>query len=127
MLNYIKSELYRITHSATLYIVTLCFAAAPLLVNLMLFSFGRSIPDYPYSTTSFSYSNIVANPMFYCIAALCLVFALYEGNKKNGNLKNVVASGISREKIFAGQFIVCLLTAIVVMAITQDLLELWIC
>lgn len=118
MLNYIKSELYRITHSATLYIVTLCFAAAPLLVNLMLFSFGRSIPDYPYSTTSFSYSNIVANPMFYCIAALCLVFALYEDNKKNGNLKNVVASGISREKIFAGQFIVCLLTAIVVMAIT---------
>lgn len=118
MLNYIKSELYRITHSSTLYFVTLGFAAAPLLVNLMLFGFGLSSPDFPYSTTSFSYSNIVANPMFFCVAALFLVFALYEGDKGNGNLKNVIASGISREKIFAGQFIICLISSVIILIIT---------
>ena len=118
MLNYIKSELYRITHSATLYVIMLGFAVAPLLLNLMLFSFTISNPDFAYSTTSFSYSNIVANPMFFCIAALILVFALYEGNKKNGNYRNIVASGISREQIFIGQFVVCFISSIVVMTIT---------
>ncbi len=102
-----KSEFYRIIHSSGIYILTLCFAAAPLFLNLMLFCFGRCTPDFPYATTSFSYSNIVANPMIFCIAALCLVFTLYEGNKRNGNLKNLVACGISREKIFAGQFVLC--------------------
>ncbi len=113
-----KSEFYRIIHSSGIYILTLCFAAAPLFLNLMLFCFGRCTPDFPYATTSFSYSNIVANPMIFCIAALCLVFTLYEGNKRNGNLKNLVACGISREKIFAGQFVLCFFASLVVMVIT---------
>lgn len=118
MLNYIKSELYRITHSVALYVLMLGFAVAPLLFNLMLFVFNVSKPGFTYSTTSFSYSNIVANPMFFCIAALILVFALYEGNKKNGNFRNIVASGISREQIFVGQFVVCFISSIVVMTIS---------
>lgn len=118
MINYIKSELYRITHSATLYVVMIGFSIAPLLLNLMLYGFNVSKPGFTYSTTSFSYSNIVANPMFFCIAALILTFALYEGNKKNGNYRNIVASGISREQIFVGQFIVCLISSIVVMTVT---------
>ena len=56
--------------------------------------------------------------MIFCIAALCLVFTLYEGNKRNGNLKNPVACGISREKIFAGQFVRCFFASLVVMVIT---------
>ena len=111
-----KSEFYRIIHSSGIYILTLCFAAAPLFLNLMLFCFGRCTPDFPYATTS--YSNIVANPMIFCIAALCLVFTLYEGNKRNGNLKNLVACGISRKKIFAGQFVLCFFASLVVMVIT---------
>lgn len=118
MLNFVKSELYRITHSPALYIITICFAATPLLINFMLFGFERFDPDFPYSTTSFSYSNLVANPMYFCIAALFLVFALYEGNKKNGTLKNIVSSGISREKIFAGEFMVCLVASVLVLAVT---------
>ena len=108
MLNYIKSEFYRITHSAMLYAVGFAFAAAPTLMNIMLYCFTLSKPDYPFSTTSFSFSNVVANPMIFCVAALFLVYALYEGNKKNGNLKNAIASGLSRGKIFIGQVIVCL-------------------
>lgn len=118
MLNYIKSELYRITHSAMLYAVGFAFAAAPTLMNIMLYCFTLSKPDYPFSTTSFSFANVVANPMVFCVAALFLVYALYEGNKKNGNLKNAVASGLSREKIFAGQVIVCLVVSIIFLAIT---------
>lgn len=118
MLNYIKSEFYRVTHSAMLYAVGFAFAAAPILMNIMLYCFTLSKPDYPFSTTSFSFSNIVANPMVFCVVALFLVYALYEGNKKNGNLKNAVASGLSRGKIFAGQVIVCLVVSIIFLAIT---------
>ncbi len=118
MLNYIKSEFYRITHSAMLYAVGFAFAAAPTLMNIMLYCFTLSKPDYPFSTTSFSFSNVVANPMIFCVAALFLVYALYEGNKKNGNLKNAIASGLSRGKIFIGQVIVCLVVSIIFLAIT---------
>ena len=118
MLNYIKSEFYRITHSAMLYAVGFAFAAAPTLMNIMLYCFTLSKPDYPFSTTSFSFSNVVANPMVFCVAALFLVYALYEGNKKNGNLKNAIASGLSRGKIFMGQVIVCLVVSIIFLAIT---------
>lgn len=118
MLNYVKSEIYRITHSWGIYVLALCFGAVPLFFNLMLYGFERFTPDFPYATTSFSYSNIVANPMIFCLAALCLVFVLYEGNKKNGNLKNVVAFGISREKIFVGEFMVCLIASVFVLVIT---------
>lgn len=118
MLNYIKGEFYRVTHSAMLYAVGFAFAAAPILMNIMLYCFTLSKPDYPFSTTSFSFSNIVANPMVFCVAALFLVYALYEGNKKNGNLKNAVASGLSRGKIFAGQVVVCLSVSMIFGAIT---------
>lgn len=118
MLNYIKSEFYRITHSVMLYAVGFAFAAAPTLMNIMLYCFTLSKPDYPFSTTSFSFSNVVANPMIFCVAALFLVYALYEGNKKNGNLKNAIASGLSRGKIFIGQVIVCLVVSIIFLAIT---------
>lgn len=116
MFNYIKSELYRITHSFAPYLMMLVFAAIPLLFNIMLLIL--SAPDFPYSTTSFSYSNVVSNPMLFCMAALFLVFTLYEGNNRNGTLKNVIASGISREKMFAGQFIVCLIISIATLTIT---------
>lgn len=118
MLNYIKSEFYRITHSAMLYAVGFAFAAAPTLMNLMLYCFALSEPDYPFSTTSFSFSNVVASPMVFCFAALFLVYALYEGNKKNGNLKNAIACGLSRGKIFMGQVTVCLIVSIIFLAIT---------
>ncbi len=119
MLNYVKSEFYRILHSPALYILAISFAALALLLNLTLYSFMVSDPTFMYSTTSFSYSNIVANPMFFCVCALIVVLAFYEDNRKNGNLKNVIASGISREKIFVGQFIVSFTAAVVILIITE--------
>lgn len=70
MLNYIKSEFYQITHSKTLYIVGCCFAAAPLLMNIILYCFALYDPGFPYATTSYSYSNVVASPMLFSMAAL---------------------------------------------------------
>lgn len=117
--NYIKSELYRIFHSVSLYITIFAFAGLPLLLNIILYGFGRMDAGFRYATTSFSYSNVVANPMIFCFSGLVVVFVLYEKSKKNGNLKNIIAFGISRTKIFAAQFIVSFLVSVVILIITE--------
>lgn len=121
MLNYMKSEWYRIFHSSAIYITILIFSGLTLLFNIVLYLFDHFTPDFPYATTSFSFSNIVANPMIFCYSAFVLVYILYEKSTKNGNLKNVVAFGISRTKIFIGQFIVSLTVAVIVLIITEVL------
>ena len=108
MMNYIKSELYRMVHSRMIYVTALGFAGAPLLLNGLLYATFRTMPDNAYSYTSFSHSFLISLPMFFCVAAFIVVLSLYEGDKKTGNMKNVVASGISRVKIFAGQIVVSL-------------------
>lgn len=111
MFNYVKSELYRLTHSQALYAVGFAFVFAPVIVNILLYCLAYVDSDFPYATTSYSYSNVVSSPMIFCYAGLFMVFVFYEGNKKNGNLKNVICTGLSREKLFFGQIVVCLLVS----------------
>ena len=119
MLNYMKSEFYRVTHSVRVYVTALVFAVLPLCMNLILCFFGVTDPGFPYSTTSFSFSNVVANPMIFSYAGLVIVFVLYEGSKRNGSMKNAVSCGISRRKIFAAQCLVSTGAAVAVMLITE--------
>lgn len=119
MLNYMKSEFYRIFHSATLYVTISFFAGLGLMFNIVLYLFGRFDPNFAYSTTSFSFSNIVGNPMLFCFAALIIVYVLYERSKKNGSLKNAVAFGISRTKVFLGQLLVSSAVSVMVLVITE--------
>lgn len=112
-MNYIKSELYRVSHSLGIYRLTIILAALAFLLNAVIGWFGKTEgPSFPYDTTSFSYSNIVAQPMIYCIMAIVVAATLYEGNRKNGNLKNAIAFGISRTKIFIGESIVATISSV---------------
>lgn len=118
MLNYIKSEFYRISHTMGLYRFGGIAAALILILHLALYFIGNQ-----YTTSSFSYSNLVANPMVFGYAGAFLAALIYDGNRKNGNLKNTVAFGISRTKIFIGQCIVSLAAAMVLMCV---LVGFWI-
>ncbi|MGH4140098.1 hypothetical protein [Clostridium sp.] len=83
------------------------------MLNAVLSWFGRMDgSSFPYDTTSFSYSNLVANPMFFCVMSAVIGIFLYEGNRKYGNLKNTIAFGISRTNVFAGECIVATVSAI---------------
>lgn len=117
MMNYVKSEFYRVSRGAAVYMVTLVLAALALLLNVILYAFGRMDSSFRYATTSFSYSNLVGSPMIFCMMAAIIAMVLYEGNRKNGNLKNTIAFGISRIQIFAGECIVAAITSIVVMIV----------
>lgn len=117
MLNYIKSEFYRVFHGKNIYLMTLVLAALPIFYNFILYAFTKQSKNFPYGTTSFSFSTIVANPMLFCYIAFIIYALLYEADKRNGNLKNVIAYGISRIKVFAGQCVVSLAASILMMVV----------
>jgi hypothetical protein len=114
MTNYIKSEIYRVVHNKDIYFFTAILAMLAVLLNGILVWFGKMDGEtFPYDTTSFSYSNLVANPMVFCIMGTVVGVILYDGNKKNGNLKNTIAFGVSRTKVFLGECIVSSIAATV--------------
>lgn len=121
MLNYIKSECYRTLHSRSTYVMTGILVILPILFHVILYVTGAATAaeaDFPYDNTSFSFSFLVSSPMVFAYAGLIVAGTLYEDERKNGNLKNTVAFGISREKIFVGKCVTAVLLASVLMAVT---------
>lgn len=113
MMNYIKSEIYRVSHDKGVYLFTAILAILSFLLNAILYWFGKMDgASFRYHTTSFSYSNLVANPMVFCVMGAVIGIILYEGNKTNGNLKNTIAFGIPRIKVFVGECMVATITAV---------------
>lgn len=117
MLNYIRSEYYRVFRSTLIYATAGILALMILALNLVLASFNRMDPGFPYGTTSYSFSLLVTSPMFYCLLALLLMMVLYESNRRNGNLKNSVAYGISRSTILVGKCIVGITAALFLLTV----------
>lgn len=115
MMNYIKSELYRVFHGREIYGFTGILAALAVLFNVVSHIFQIIDVQFLYGNTSFSYSNIVASPMLFGMMGAIVAMSLYEGNRRNGNLKNTVAFGISRTEIFIGECVVSLLASIFAM------------
>lgn len=87
MMNYIKSELYRVFHGREIYGFTGILAALAVLFNVVSHIFQMIDVQFLYGNTSFSYSNIVASPMLFGMMGAIVAMSLYEGNRRNGNLK----------------------------------------
>ncbi|MEE0511613.1 MAG: hypothetical protein UDG94_10305 [Peptococcaceae bacterium] len=121
MLNYIRSELYRATHTRPCYVMTVVLVLGILAFNLVLHFWGSGA-DY-YGHTSFSYIFSISEPWLYIACGAVVAALLYEGRSKNGNLKNSLASGLSRSQLFIGQCLAALLIATVMLVIT---LTVWI-
>lgn len=119
MLNYIKSECYRVANNMWVYATAGILSLLILFFNLILYCFQNNTTNFPYGTTSYSFSNLVAQPMLYCYMAFIIVAILYEGDKRYGSQKNSIAYGISRTKIFAGKCIVSLLTALGILLVVM--------
>lgn len=118
MINYMKSEFYRIRHTGVLYwTITILMALS------ILFQFVNYLFATIYATTSFSYSTLVANPMTFPYMGVVIASILYDSSRKNGNLKNTIASGISRKNILIAKCIVSTISSIIAMICT---LLVWI-
>lgn len=119
MTNYIKSECYRVFHTKPVYLTALILSGLTLLFNMVLLLFHRYAPDFSYATTSFSYSNLVSQPMLYCLIAFFIAAILYEGENRNGTRKNSIAYGICRTNLFLGKCLISLFTAFLILIPTM--------
>ena len=114
MMNYTKSEFYRVFITKEIYIAAALMTGIVLLLNGALHFFGGS-----YANTSFSYSNLVASPMDFAFLGMIIPFLFFECVYRYGNLKNTVSGGISRVKIFAGVCVVSLAVSTLLMVTTM--------
>ena len=103
MLNYICSELYRITHTRPAYVLAAILCAGILAINLALHFWGGGVNYYGH--TSFSYALNISEPFLYVIMGAVVAFAL------------------SRPQIFIGQCISALLAATAIMLVV---LAVWL-
>lgn len=116
MLNYVKSELYRVWRVRTILNMGGIFAALVLLMNFALFLL-KDQEHFRYGITSFSFSVLVAQPMLYCYVAADVAATLYEGDRRRGPERNSIAAGISRMEIFVGKCLVSFLTSLAILAL----------
>lgn len=105
MLNYMRSEWYRIFHTKALWVFTGVLAGLLLAMNAVLYLMGRGDPRFPYSTIRFSLSPLLSNMLMMGCSGLALASILFSDKSQGGIMKNAVAYGISRTRIFAGKCI----------------------
>lgn len=104
MLNYLKSEFYRIVRLKSVYMTFALCAAIILLFNGALFYFSNE-EGFRYATTKFSFSTIYTNMpiLIYIVFIVCSLLINDEFNSRT--LKNSVAAGVKRNTIYFGRFI----------------------
>ncbi len=121
MINYIKSELYRLFHSKGSYLFIAICSVLLISVNVLLASVGHSDPQFPYDRTDFSIAFISSG--WSVLFILCaLVASIVFGNEHaNHTMKNSISYGIVRGNIYLGKFIVALIYALLAFLIILGL------
>ena len=123
MLNYIKSECYRISHQPTLYITTGILCSLIIAIISFLAFFGWDQYGIDLARTGYAYTMPISSPGCYIFMPAVIPCLIYSSVHKSGDVKNTIASGLSRVQIFAGKCITSLLAASVVLAVV---LAVWI-
>lgn len=115
MINYMKSEYYRLFRLKGLYITSvICFlliAAAA----AVLYYFGQSDPNFPYNTGEFFYSNVIGSGLL--IVLVGIIFNSTLTGKDMSLIKQSVSFGISRKIIFWSKLIITLSCFLAVCAV----------
>jgi ABC-type transport system involved in multi-copper enzyme maturation permease subunit len=105
MINYIKSEFYRLLHSKGSYLFIIICSALLISANVVLAAVGHTEENFPYNNTGFSFSLLYSYlPIIFilCVSVASIVF----GNEHtNHTMKNSISYGISRGGIYFGKLI----------------------
>lgn len=117
MLNYIKSELYRIRTSRGTYVMFILFSVLVVLFNVMIYGFKVADNTFPYGTTKFSLGMLSDSIQMLIIICLVIASVVFAGEFKNNTIKNVISFGISKTKMYIGKYIVTLLFAFILMPV----------
>ena len=111
MLNYIRAELYKVTHRLYTWIMLGLILLGEGLMFIIWF-------DNRKYTTFYDAVSVVG--MMMVIGFIATIFTcdiVFAGQHQNGTLKNEVSFGLSRSKIYLGKFIAMTLLSIAAMVI----------
>ncbi len=113
MINYIKSELYRISRMKGIYVLTVICFGLLLAMNLVLLFVGLDTPTFPYDTVKFSLGMVEGSVTVVFILTLCIGSIIFADELKNRTIMNSVAFGYSRLQIYFGKIIVALIVSVI--------------
>ena len=117
MLNYIKSELYRISHSKGIYIFNGVCAGLLLAMDVLLRLIWKSDHTFMYANTAFAFNfaSIFIGVVFILTIVMgCIAFG---DEYKNKTLGNSIAFGSSPVKIYLGKAMVSLIISFASLAV----------
>lgn len=117
MLNYVKSEWFRIARGKTIYAMTAILSALTVAMNVVLFLVRQGDINFPYASITFSLNTLTNSLYGLFVMGAIVVALLFAEDRKNGTLKNSIAYGISRESIFLGKCGISLAWAVIIMII----------
>ncbi|MBM7837032.1 ABC-2 type transport system permease protein [Alkalihalobacillus xiaoxiensis] len=107
MLNYLKSEQYRLLRKKATYILPfICFLLITAAAVVLILS-DQQMVEFPYATNQFFYANVIGGIILILIVAF-LFNLLLTGNRELAVLKQTVSFGIGRTAIFYAKLLVTL-------------------
>lgn len=115
MINYIKSELYRIVHSKGIYFLSGICALLLVSMNVVLHLFGQG-GRFAYNNTEFVFSMVwsALNSVFFL--TLCMVSIIFAEEYKNKTISNSIAFGYSRISLYFGKILVGMIVSAAALA-----------
>ena len=114
MLNYLKSEWYRVVRGKTIYVMAAILSAMIVVYNLILLVFGQSDADFPYATIRYSLNTLICFLSYLFSGAALVAALLFSDDRKNGTLKNSISYGIPRRSIFIGKCMISMASAMII-------------
>lgn len=121
MLNYINSELFRISHNKKLYLLLGIVAALIIAMGVVLSVFGKD-PKFPYATTAFALGNEYRSMNYLLIIVLVLAAYLDDNEYRQHTMKHSVAFGINRSTIYLARFFAQIIVSAVIYILMNVLL-----
>lgn len=117
MLNYIKSEFYRVFQGRAFYLLTGALSGLTVLMNVILYLFNRFVFEFPYGSIKYSLNILSGSMTVLLLGGMLVTSFMFSEEHKNGTLKNAVSSGISRGQFFTGKCIVCSAASLICMVV----------
>lgn len=119
MLNYLKSEFYRVFTNKSIYILTGGCLLVVLLFNGVLWAMANFTEGFPWATTKYAFSTLEADmhvPLYLSAVMGCVVVA---DELKLRTINNSVAFGVSRVQIYLAKVIAGIAASALCLVMTE--------
>lgn len=122
MLNYIKSELYRVFHSKGIYLFVGVCSLLMLAMNIVLWVSNKRDVTFSYATTKNAFRTLTSEMGTILILIACLVSIITTDEFKFRTMNNSIAFGLSRIHIYISKLVVNLIVSILALIVISGVL-----